>query len=251
MRTPPAVLVTAFLALIVAVTASQAADRQLSHAVYFKLKEPSPAAREALVAGCKKFLSGHEGTVYFAVGVLAEELNRDVNVRDFDVALYVVFANRAAHDRYQEHPRHLKFIEEFKPQWDSVRVFDAYLAAAEADRPKAAADRRPDPKPTRIAVPDAATSFAGMIEGQVVENRDAGVVVLVKKVARQWEHSKAKDPQALVGQRVLVAASQAGPVARFLASLKTGETVELDVAHREGERLVILELSAEQRKRAE
>lgn len=251
MRTLPVVLVAALLVLISAVAASPAADRQLAHAVYFKLKEPSAAAREALVAGCQKFLSGHEGTVYFAVGLLAEELNRDVNVRDFDVTLYVVFANKAAHDQYQKHPRHLKFIEEFESSWDSVRVFDTYLAAAGSDQPKVAADKRPDPKPTRMALPDAASFFAGMIEGQVVEQRDAGVVVLVTKVARQWEHSKAKDAQSLVGKRVLVVGSKERPVSRFLASLKAGETVELDVAHREGEQLVILELTAEQRKRAD
>ncbi len=91
---------------------------------------------KSLVAGCQKFLAGHEGTVYFAVGVLAEEMNRDVNVRDFDVALYVVFANKAAHDQYSSHPRHLKFIEEFKSSWDSVRVFDAYLAPAKLDKPR-------------------------------------------------------------------------------------------------------------------
>ncbi len=183
--------------------------------------------------------------------MLAEELNREVNVCDFDVALYVVFANKAAHDQYQTHPRHLQFIDEFKSLWDSVRVFDAYLAAAETDRPKAPGDKTPDPKSTRIALPDAAAHFAGMIEGKVVEKREGRVVVLVEKVARQWEHSKAKDPQALVGKRVLVAAGKHAPVARFVAGLKEGETVELDVANREGEELVILELTAEQRKRVE
>ncbi|HPM81267.1 MAG TPA: Dabb family protein [Candidatus Anammoximicrobium sp.] len=127
-------LVTALLLLVSGVT--EAADRQLAHAVYFKLKDSSPAAREALVAGCQKFLAGHEGVVYFAAGVLAEEMNRDVNVRDFDVALLIVFANKAAHDQYSSHPRHMKFIEEFKSSWDSVRVFDAYLATPAAEQGK-------------------------------------------------------------------------------------------------------------------
>lgn len=134
MRPMSTVLVTALLLLIPVIT--EAADRQLAHAVYFKLKDSSPAAREALVAGCQKFLAGHDGVVYFAAGVLAEEMNRDVNVRDFDVALLIVFANKAAHDQYSSHPRHMKFIEEFKSSWDSVRVFDAYLAAAPAEQRK-------------------------------------------------------------------------------------------------------------------
>jgi hypothetical protein len=39
------------------------------------------------------------------------------------------------------------------------------------------------------------------------------------------------------------------PVARFIASLKVGETVEIDVAHRDGEALTILELTGDQRER--
>ena len=31
---------------------------------------------------------------------------------DWDVALHLVFADKAAHDRYQDHPDHVKFIVE-------------------------------------------------------------------------------------------------------------------------------------------
>ena len=57
---------------------------------------------------------------------LVGELNRPVNDRDFHVGLLVVFENKAAHDKYQAHERHLKFIEENKPNWKKVRVFDSY-----------------------------------------------------------------------------------------------------------------------------
>ena len=39
-------------------------------------------------------------------------MKRDVNDRDFDVALHLVFKNKAAHDQYAESERHQKFIEE-------------------------------------------------------------------------------------------------------------------------------------------
>jgi len=81
---------------------AQNAPQQLSHDVYFSLNDASPAARAALVAACKKYLTGHEGTVAFSAGVLASELDRAVNDRDFDVALHITFASRAAHDKYQE-----------------------------------------------------------------------------------------------------------------------------------------------------
>lgn len=106
----------------------QGADARLAHMVYFKLKDNSPAAKQKLVAACDKYLSGHEGTIFYAAGVLADDLARDVNDRDFDVSLHLIFENKAAHDKYQEHPRHLKFIEENKDNWAKVRVFDSYLS---------------------------------------------------------------------------------------------------------------------------
>ncbi len=97
----------------------------LAHSVYFTLNDNSAAAKERLLAACKQYLSGHPGTVFFAAGILAEELNRPVNDRDFDVALHVVFQNPAAQDAYQKAERHLKFIAENKANWKKVRVFDA------------------------------------------------------------------------------------------------------------------------------
>ncbi len=108
-----------------------AAEPQLSHNVYFKLRESSEKSAQQLMAGCRKYLAGHEGSVYFSVGMRAKDLTRDVNDKDFDVALIVVFSNKAAHDEYQTHPRHLKFIEENKDLWESVRVFDSLLPIPE------------------------------------------------------------------------------------------------------------------------
>jgi quinol monooxygenase YgiN len=115
------------LALFAAET--RAADGVLSHDVYFSLKDASDAAKSKLVAACQKYLTAHEGTVFFSVGTLATELARDVNDRDFDVSLHLTFQDKAAHDKYQEHPRHKKFIEENKDNWKKVRVFDSYVSA--------------------------------------------------------------------------------------------------------------------------
>lgn len=100
---------------------------RLAHMVYFSLRDRSPVAIENMLAECRRYLSGHEGTEYFAVGVLAPEFTREVNVRDFDVALHVVFDNKSAHDRYQADPRHVRFIEQNRANWAAVRVFDSYL----------------------------------------------------------------------------------------------------------------------------
>jgi hypothetical protein len=95
-----------------------------AHMVYFTLKDRSPEAQQQLVEACREHLSGHPGTVFFAAGTLAET-SRDVNVRDFDVALQLVFEDQAAHDRYQVDERHVKFVDQQKQNWETVRVFDA------------------------------------------------------------------------------------------------------------------------------
>jgi hypothetical protein len=99
----------------------------LSHDVYFALKDNSPKAKQDLVNACKKYLSKHPGEVFFAAGTLAGELNRDVNDRDFDVALHIIFTDQAAHDKYQDAERHNQFIAENKANWKKVRVFDSIV----------------------------------------------------------------------------------------------------------------------------
>jgi hypothetical protein len=108
--------------------ATMAAERLLVHNVYFALKDNSPGAVQRLLEACRKHLTGHPGEVLFAVGTLAQELNRPVNDRNFDVALHIVFQDQAAHDRYQEAARHQQFIEENKDNWKQVRVFDSVAA---------------------------------------------------------------------------------------------------------------------------
>jgi hypothetical protein len=101
------------------------ADPQIGHMVFFKLNDNSDENQQKLVAACKKYLSIHDGTVYFSAGPRGKEFKRDVNDQDWDVALHLVFANKAAHDKYATHPEHLKFIDENKAMWEKVRVFDS------------------------------------------------------------------------------------------------------------------------------
>lgn len=231
---------------------ARAADqpgRMLSHDVYFTLVDRSPEAKRQLVAGCQKFLSRHPGTVWFAAGVRVEEHQREVNDLDFDVALHLVFKDKASHDRYQEAAEHHKFIEEFKDNWKSVRVFDSWLDATSHAE---GAEGRAGAKGPQL--PDGAASFAGMIRGKVKAKQDGRITVAVEAVTRTWRTNEAENPQSLVGREVRVEARRvegrpAPLVARFLDDVEPGETVEIDVAHRGGDVLTILELTAEQRER--
>jgi hypothetical protein len=102
-----------------------AAGAMLMHDVYFTLKESTPEAKKKLVEACKKYLTKHPGAVAFAAGVRADEFKRPINDQEFDVALHIVFKNKAAHDKYQDSTRHHQFIDEHKESFKQVRVFDA------------------------------------------------------------------------------------------------------------------------------
>ena len=104
---------------------SPATTSQMGHFVFFTLKDHSAEACEALVAACRKYLSDHPGTVHFSVGTRAESYQRPVNDQEFDVALALVFATEADHDRYQTSELHKQFIAEQSDGWAKVRVFDA------------------------------------------------------------------------------------------------------------------------------
>ena len=111
---------------------AHAADEKgerLAHAVFFTLKDHSKESRMKMIDACKTYLTGHDGTISFSVGTIAEDVKEPVSDGDFDVAIHLVFRNKAANAAYQAHPRHKKFVEENKATWAKVRVFDSYLAA--------------------------------------------------------------------------------------------------------------------------
>ena len=80
-----------------------------------------------MVNACRKYLNVQPGILFFAAGPLDATLTREVNDRDWDVGLHLVFVDRAAHDHYQTDPTHNLFIDEQKGNWASVRVFDSLV----------------------------------------------------------------------------------------------------------------------------
>ena len=92
-------------------------------------------------------------------------------------------------------------------------------------------------------------SGAAGVRGFVVEKRYGQVVFQVAKVTREWKHSQAKDAKAMIGKKVLVEAGKHDAIRRFVAKLERGEELTLDVAHKNGESLTIVELTEDQRER--
>jgi hypothetical protein len=123
-------LALTLVCLVLAGASSRGADTEdgmFAHNVYFTLVNSSPETRQALVDACRKYLSSHEGAVFFAAGTRATDKTRDVNDTDFDVSLHIYFRDVAAHDAYQENPRHKEFIERMGDNWKTVRVFDSWV----------------------------------------------------------------------------------------------------------------------------
>jgi hypothetical protein len=74
----------------------------------------------------------------------------------------------------------------------------------------------------------------------------------VDKVLKVWKNNKAQKPKNLVGAKILVGArSKEGKQAKFIKTLKVDEALSLEVLNEKGQAFVILELTEEQRKRAD
>lgn len=104
----------------------QPAGPRLSHDVYFTLKDNTPEMRAALVRDCLG-LRSLDGVVALWVGPRAEEFDRETNDHAFDMALHVLFRDRAAHDLYQVSTQHQALLSTWMQRFASVRVFDSWV----------------------------------------------------------------------------------------------------------------------------
>jgi hypothetical protein len=102
--------------------------RVFVHHVYFWLKAPGDAqAREALIAGLRTLTAVPE-VMWSHIGVPAES-ERGVVDDSYSVSWLVFLADKAAEDRYQVDPIHLKFVEDCSALWERVVVYDTEQVA--------------------------------------------------------------------------------------------------------------------------
>jgi hypothetical protein len=100
------------------------------HMVYFYLRDDAqPGDAERLIQGCRKHLTNIPGVLHLEAGIPAGT-PRAVVDNTYGVGLLVELVDTAAHDVYQDHPDHLKFIEEFKSLWSRVQVYDTLVPGA-------------------------------------------------------------------------------------------------------------------------
>jgi len=100
----------------------------LMHTVYFWLNDDVDEASAKNFEQGVWSLEGIPSVKRMFVGPAASTPTRGVTDNSFDYALIVWFDDVAGHDIYQDHPIHLKFVEEQEAKFKRVQVYDNVLS---------------------------------------------------------------------------------------------------------------------------
>jgi hypothetical protein len=93
------------------------------HNVYFWLHQGlSESDRQAFDRGLDLLLSIE--TIEHAYRGVPAPTNRPVIDRTYSYGIVVVFRDQAAHDAYQDHPKHETFKGECAKYWRKVQIYD-------------------------------------------------------------------------------------------------------------------------------
>ena len=104
---------------------SKPAKSMLAHHVFFWLKNPtSTADRDKLIEGLRT-LQKIESIRQLHIGVPADTEKRPVVDNSFSVSELMFFDDVAGQNIYQDHPIHVKFVENYSSLWEKVIVYDA------------------------------------------------------------------------------------------------------------------------------
>lgn len=96
----------------------------LSHVVIFWTRPEIPNAADALIAGAEKYLRPIPLAQSLHVGRMVPS-HRDVVDQSYQVAIHLLFADKADEEAYQVHPLHIDFVEKvFKPNCQRATIFD-------------------------------------------------------------------------------------------------------------------------------
>lgn len=94
------------------------------HVVYFWLINDTSEVKEKFLKELNHFISQVDDIKKVHIGPPADT-DRDVIDNTYSYNLLVTFKSKKEHDIYQEHPAHLKFIENASGLWEKVLVYDS------------------------------------------------------------------------------------------------------------------------------
>ena len=99
--------------------------KQLVHHVFFWLKNPdSKEDLNKLIEGLKT-LEKIESVKSLHIGVPASTEKRDVVDSSYSASELLFFDDIEGQNKYQEHPIHKKFVENYAHLWEKVVVYDS------------------------------------------------------------------------------------------------------------------------------
>jgi hypothetical protein len=81
-----------------------------------------------MVDDCHAYLADLPGIVFYAAGTCSD-VERSSSDPDYDVALHVVFRDRAALDAYMTAPKHVAFMNKHGDNWKDIHAFDSCVSA--------------------------------------------------------------------------------------------------------------------------
>lgn len=97
----------------------------LMHHVFFWLKNPESAEDlEKLIEGIQT-LSKIKSLRMFQISLPANTPARPVIDSTYSISLFTSFDDVVGHNRYQDDPIHLKFVETYSNLWNKVVVYDS------------------------------------------------------------------------------------------------------------------------------
>lgn len=106
-------------------TAAKENKSQVIHHVFFWLKNPSSKEDlDKLIEGLKT-LKLIETVRKIDIGVPASTEKREVVDNSFSASELLFFDDLAGQKTYQDHPVHLKFVENCSHLWEKVIVYDS------------------------------------------------------------------------------------------------------------------------------
>lgn len=95
-----------------------------SHVVIFWTDPANASAADELLAGMDQYLRPIPGVLHYHTGKMVPS-HRDVVDQTYQVALNLVFPDKAEQDAYQVHPLHIEFVEKvFKRVCVKAVVYD-------------------------------------------------------------------------------------------------------------------------------
>jgi hypothetical protein len=97
------------------------------HTVFFWLDNPESTEDHAKLLEGLTELSKIPDILSGYVGVPAPT-NREVIDSSYDFSLTFIFKDAADQDAYQDHPDHIRFVENYSHLWSKVVVYDAVPA---------------------------------------------------------------------------------------------------------------------------